>query len=192
MKKVNQSFVFSLFALAAMLLFIQCDLPEKEGAKTLLQLVEERKIPKSKLRILIYKAQRKMEVYYLQEKLITYPCVLGFAPEGDKMHEGDGKTPEGKFGIRSMYAHKSWTYFIWIDYPNGTSWARFKERKKNGTIAKSARIGGEIGIHGVPDGSDDLIDTKTDWTLGCISLKTSHIKDLYLSISKESKIEIYK
>ena len=179
------------FALIALVLFIQCDFISKDVEKTLLEQVKEQKVPKNQLKIKIYKANRRMEVYFKDKRLVTYPCVLGFAPEGDKMMEGDGKTPEGKFGIRSMYAHKNWSYFIWVDYPNGTSWERFKSRKKKGIISKSAKIGGEIGIHGVPDGSDNLIDSKTDWTLGCISLKTAHIKDLYLSISQDSKIEIY-
>lgn len=183
--------VIGLAATLMLILFVQAVSPAEES-QSLLEQVEKRKIPKKQLRILIYKAQRKMEVYYLKEKLVSYPCVLGFAPDGDKMQEGDGKTPEGKFGIRSMYAHKSWSYFIWVDYPNATSWSRFNERKKKGTLDKKAKIGGEIGIHGVPEGSDDLIDSKTDWTLGCISLKTADIKDLYKSISKDTKIEIYK
>ncbi|TNE53793.1 MAG: hypothetical protein EP338_09700 [Bacteroidetes bacterium] len=157
---------------------------------TLLEQVKQRKIPKEKLTIKIRKKARLLEVYYQEEKLVAYPCVFGFAPEGDKMQEGDGKTPEGNFGIRSMYPHRSWTYFIWIDYPNKTSWARFKKRKAAGTIGNKATIGGEIGIHGVPEGADDWIDQQTDWTLGCISLKTAAIKDLYQSISTKTKIVI--
>src|SRR5690606_37798907 len=108
------------------------------------------------------------------------------------MQQGDGKTPEGTFGIRSMYKHKSWTYFIWFDYPNETSWNRFNERKKNGIIDKSAKIGGEVGIHGVPQGNDDLIKNVSDWTLGCISFTTKDITDLCESISTNTKIEIVK
>lgn len=160
--------------------------------KSLKDIVSERKINGKDLVIYIEKAKRKLHVKYKTEILISYPCVLGFEPNGDKMQQGDGKTPEGKFGIRSMYPHKSWSYFIWIDYPNAESWKRFKKRKADGTIAKDAKIGGEVGIHGVPTGSDDLISSKEDWTLGCISLKTSDITDLYQSISKETTIEIVK
>lgn len=162
----------------------------QEAPKTLEQQISERKIPKKYLKIYIEKAKRTLSVYYQEEKLITYPCVLGYTPEGDKMQEGDGKTPEGIFGVRSMYPHKSWSYFIWIDYPNQQSWSKFNERKKKGDIEQSATIGGEIGIHGVPSGSNKLIDNKQDWTLGCISLKTEHITDLFWSISKQTKIEI--
>ena len=172
--------VLSFFTLSAL----------QEAPKTLEQQVTERKIPKKDLKIYIEKGKRTLSVYFKEEKLVSYPCVLGFAPEGDKMQEGDGKTPEGIFGIRSMYAHKSWSYFIWIDYPNQESWKKFNVRKKRGDISQSATIGGEIGIHGVPSGSNNLIDNKQDWTLGCISLKTEHITDLFQSISKQTKIEI--
>jgi murein L,D-transpeptidase YafK len=167
-------------------------LVSNEPKKTLKKIVTERKIPASELKIIIEKEARTFSVYYKSECLITYPCVLGFAPEGDKMQEGDGKTPEGTFGIKSMYKHKSWSYFIWIDYPNETSWKRFNERKKNGLLDKNATIGGEIGIHGVPQGSDDLIENVSDWTLGCISLSTKNITDVYQSINTKTKIEIVK
>ncbi|MCE3296203.1 MAG: L,D-transpeptidase catalytic domain [Crocinitomicaceae bacterium] len=162
----------------------------KAQGKSLREIVQERKIPGKSLKIYVKKKKRTLSVFYKDSCLITYPCVLGFAPDGDKMQEGDGKTPEGKFGIKSMYPHKSWTYFIWFDYPNATSRERFEKRKKDGTIPKNARIGGEVGIHGVPEGSDSAIDEKQDWTLGCISLKNSDITDLYKSISTETKIEI--
>lgn len=160
------------------------------GQKSLQNIVQERKIPKSELKIFIDKSDYQLSVFYKQEKLITYPCVFGFNAVDDKHQEGDGCTPEGTFGIRSKYAHRSWSYFIWIDYPNKESWRRFNARKANGTIEKSATIGGEVGIHGVPAGMDDLISKRQNWTLGCISLTTAAITDLYKSIGDGTKIEI--
>ena len=142
------------------------------------------------LLILIDKSDYTLQVYHKDSLLITYPCVFGFDPVSDKMQEGDGATPEGDFGIRSMYPHKSWSYFIWIDYPNEESWRRFRKRKADGTIEQSATIGGEVGIHGVPEGTDDMIANKRNWTLGCISLTNEHITDLYKSINSSTKIKI--
>lgn len=161
-----------------------------QAQKSLQETVRSRNIPKNELKILIDKSAYTLSVYHKQDKLITYPCVFGFNPVDDKHQEGDGCTPEGTFGIRSKYAHGSWSYFIWVDYPNKESWRRFNERKAQGKIDKNARIGGEIGIHGVPEGMDDLIDERTNWTLGCISLKTADITDLYKSIGDGTKIEI--
>ena len=163
-----------------------------ETSKTLKEIITERKISSADLLIVVEKSKRTLSVKYKSENLLTYPCVLGFAPEGDKMQEGDGKTPEGKFKIRSMYPHKTWSYFIWFDYPNATSQERFKSRKSKGLIGKNARIGGEIGIHGVPEGNNELIEKGVDWTLGCISLRTEHIADLYQSIGSKTQIEILK
>lgn len=164
----------------------------KESSKTLLEQVTSRKIPKNELLIHINKSAYELKVKYKEETLITYPCVFGFNAVDDKKQEGDGCTPEGNFGIVSMYAHKSWSYFIWIDYPNAESWTKFNANKKSKAIPQDASIGGQVGIHGVPVGSDDLIKNKTNWTLGCISLTTAAITDLYKSIGKKTKILVVK
>ncbi len=157
---------------------------------SLQEIVAAQKIPKNELSILVDKSDYTLAVYHDSKKLIEYPCVLGFNPVDDKSREGDGCTPEGTFKIRSKYAHKSWSYFIWIDYPNASSWEKFKRRKAEGKIPSDATIGGEVGIHGVPTGMNDLIDNKSNWTLGCISLKTEHITDLYKSIGSATTITI--
>lgn len=159
-------------------------------AQSLQSIIQKHAISKSELVIKIDKSAYKLKVLHKDTLLKSYPCVFGFNAIDDKHQEGDGCTPEGEFGIRSMYAHSSWKYFIWIDYPNKESWRRFNQRKKEGVIGSSATIGGEIGIHGVPDGMDDMIDDKENWTLGCISLKNSDITDLYKSINKNTKILI--
>jgi lipoprotein-anchoring transpeptidase ErfK/SrfK len=44
----------------------------------------------------------------------------------------------------------------------------------------------------VPEGSDNWIDDRMNWTLGCISLKNADITDLYESIGKDTKVLIVK
>ena len=163
-----------------------------ESSKTLKEIVSSRKIQPRDLKILVKKSERVVEILFKNELLIQYPCVLGFEPVGDKMQEGDGKTPEGKFKIKAMYPHKSWSYFIWFDYPNQSSYDKFKERKSKKIISHTATIGGEVGFHGVPEKNDEIIEKKIDWTLGCISLSTKNITDLYQSIGLETTIEIIK
>ena len=46
-------------------------------------------------RIVIEKAERRMVLLQDDIPVRTYQIALGFAPEGDKNLEGDGKTPEG-------------------------------------------------------------------------------------------------
>lgn len=160
------------------------------GQESLKSKMQKHHLNSSDLIIQIDKSDRKMTIVADTLELAVYDCVLGFNPIDDKKQEGDGCTPEGIFKIRSMYPHKSWDYFIWIDYPNQESWKKFNQRRREGIIGANASIGGEIGIHGVPENSDSLIDNKVDWTLGCISLRESDIKELYLAISKETIIQI--
>lgn len=162
------------------------DYPQRK----LTEVIAQQRIPKGELKILIDKSDYTLSVLHKDTLLVKYPCVFGFNSVDDKAKEGDGCTPEGTFGIRSMYAHKSWKYFIWIDYPNEESWRRFRSRKASGELEESATIGGEVGIHGVPEGGDYMIDNRSNWTLGCISLKTAHIEDLYKSINGSVKVEI--
>jgi murein L,D-transpeptidase YafK len=122
----------------------------------------------------------------------AYPIVLGGNPVDDKLRQGDQCTPEGTFYIVSKYPHKSWSKFIWINYPTADSWRKHKKAKQNGLIPKDANIGGEIGIHGVPEGLDKLIDLKQNWTLGCISLRNKDINEIYPYIEENTKIVIRK
>lgn len=109
----------------------------------------------------------------------TYPVVFGENPTDDKLMQGDKCTPEGVFHIKSSYPHNSWSYFAWIDYPTEDSWRKHSKAKAEGRIPQSASIGGEIGIHGVPAGYDYVIKQRHHWTLGCISMQTKDIEELF-------------
>lgn len=111
--------------------------------------------------------------------LKQYPCVLGEAPVGDKFMQGDRRTPEGTFTFRGKRVHDQWHKFIWVDYPNAESWRRFRERQASGLIPAGKDIGGEIGIHGVPDGMDAWIERGQDWTWGCIALRNADVDEIY-------------
>lgn len=121
-----------------------------------------------------------------------YPVVFGGNPVDDKLRQGDRCTPEGTFRILSKYPHRSWEKFIWIDYPNEESWRKHRLAKREGRIDESSSIGGEIGIHGVPEGTDHSIDVRLNWTLGCISLKNKDINDLYPFVNKGTRVMIVK
>lgn len=141
-------------------------------------------------RIEIHKSKYQLKLFQQNKLLKTYPVVLGPDPVNDKQREGDGATPEGTFHLRDKYAHAKWSYFLWIDYPTTESWKRFNERKAAGKIPANATIGGEIGIHGVPAGRDDLITQGQNWTLGCISLSNAHITELYSAVQVGTEVKI--
>jgi murein L,D-transpeptidase YafK len=158
--------------------------------QSLRDIMKENHIAKSEISVLVDKSDYTVTVIHEDTNLIIYPCVFGFDAISDKAQEGDGCTPEGVFGIRSKYSHRSWKYFIWIDYPNRESWTKFKTGKTNGEIPSSATIGGEIGVHGVPEGMDFLIAERSNWTLGCVSLTNRDIEDLYKSLGEKTQFKI--
>jgi len=142
-------------------------------------LIDSLRLDAKTIRFHVDKSERRFDVFAGDFLLKTYACVLGEKPVGDKLHQGDRKTPEGTFTFRSKRSHASWHAFIWVDYPNAESYRRFKQRKAEGLIPAGKDIGGEIGIHGVPDGMDHWIDAGEDWTWGCIALKNADVDEIY-------------
>ena len=151
----------------------------KNAHLPLAKIVDSLKLDKKDFWLQVDKSELLLSFMYKDSILKQYPVVLGGNVVDDKRREGDQCTPEGTFTVRALYPHKSWSYFIWFDYPTKESWDKHKKAKADGLIPQDARIGGEVGIHGVPVGKDFIIDEKIHWTLGCVSLKTDAISEIY-------------
>lgn len=161
--------------------------------KPLIELTSEiSDVDENVISILIDKSDYTLQLLSGTTVIKTYPVVFGPNAVDDKKREGDKCTPEGSFTIRDLYPHKKWSKFLWIDYPNEASWKKHQDAKINGEIDQDATIGGEIGIHGVPENDDSLIDEKVNWTLGCISLKNKHIDEVYNYVQKGTMVVIRK
>ena len=156
------------------------------------KLIDSLAINEGSIHILIDKSEYKLFIFSDTTIIKEYPVVFGGNPTSDKLMEGDQCTPEGVFYMVSKYPHKEWSKFIWINYPTDDSWKKHNNAIQDGTIPKDAKIGGEIGIHGVPNGMDKSIDLKYNWTLGCISLKNKDVDEIYPYISTTTKIIIRK
>lgn len=154
------------------------------------ELVKQHVDEASKLMIYIDKSEYKLSLKYQGKTLKEYPVVFGENPVDDKRMEGDMCTPEGRFQLRDLYPHKKWSKFMWINYPTAESEKKFKKSKKQGTIPEDATIGGEVGIHGVPEGKNKLIFEKNNWTWGCISMTNQDVDDLYKVAFKGMQVEI--
>ena len=110
-------------------------------------------------RIVVEKSERKMHLMHGPIKLRSYDVGLGFAPVGDKVQEGDGKTPEGVYYVDRRNPQSQFYLSLGISYPNEADIAEAK--------ALGVDPGGDIFIHGRPKKyQSDLID----WTLGCIAV----------------------
>lgn len=141
--------------------------------------------------VYIIKSEYALKVYDADgEWMATYPVVFGSNDLGDKMMQGDRKTPEGTFHITAKRKHPKWGYFMSIDYPNEESIAKFNQRKAEGKIPYGAKIGGEIGIHGTWPNEDFAIDQYRNWTEGCVSTKNTYIKELFDLLPVGTRVEV--
>ena len=145
---------------------------------------------KSAYYIVIDKSDYELNVYDAEGWLVTFPIVFGNKNQGDKMIQGDRKTPEGTFTIISKRVHNKWSRYMAIDYPTAADIEKFNRRKQQGIIPYNAKIGGDIGIHGTWPNEDYAIDQFQNWTEGCISLKNEHVKQLYNLIPLGTRVTI--
>jgi murein L,D-transpeptidase YafK len=129
--------------------------------------------------IVIDKSDYELKVYDEEGWYATYPIVFGSKDLGDKMREGDRRTPTGTFKVVLKKIHPKWSYELLLDYPTPESHRRFAERKAKGLIPKSARIGDGIAIHATRPEEEWTIDNYYNWTDGCVSVKYSEMKELY-------------
>ena len=129
--------------------------------------------------VVVNKGARKMYLFHGDKVLEQYDIKLGFAPEGHKQFEGDGRTPEGIYRIDRRNPNSKYHLSIGISYPNQADVAAAE--------AMGKRPGGDIFIHGqeFPFKAD-----KGDWTWGCISVKNTEIEDIYAMVRDGTPIAI--
>ena len=119
--------------------------------------------------------------------LRTYPSGLGFAPEGHKQFEGDGRTPEGSYLIDRRNPDSLFHLSIGISYPNETDIA-FAD-------AQGRSPGKDIFIHGGPRRAIDPMNVREmnvrDWTAGCISVTDRQVEEIYAMVQDGTPIDIH-
>lgn len=153
--------------------------------------------PIEKPRIVVYKKDRKLELYSGQTLLKTYRVGLGFNPVADKQREGDGATPEGDFYVFVKNNKSAYYLSLGVSYPNVEDAQR---GLRDGLITKAqydtivdaqkrkvappqyTKLGGLIYIHGNGAGSD--------WTLGCVALENEQMKELFDAVSVGTPVQI--
>jgi murein L,D-transpeptidase YafK len=135
--------------------------------------------PSNPYYIIVDKSDYELKVYDDEGWFATYPIVFGSKDLGDKMREGDRRTPTGQFKVVLKKIHPKWGPELLLDYPNDESFRRFKDRKTKGLIPKNARIGDGIAIHATRPNEEWTVDNFFNWTDGCVSVKYSEMKGLY-------------
>ncbi len=114
----------------------------------------------------------------------TYPVMaLGANPIGQKVYEGDERTPEGHYFIEEKHPSQNFQKFLKISYPN----------EKDRELAKRFNMppGGSVGIHGDRGGMAGFWQRfKKDWTDGCVAMRNADIEEIYEMVAVGTPILI--
>jgi len=124
--------------------------------------------------IVVFKEAHLLTLYVRGAPAGTYAIDLGFNWTADKLHEGDGATPEGRYRVVGRMGRTTSIYYkaLLLDYPNADDRAEFARARRNGDLPAAARIGGLIEIHGGGGRSQD-------WTTGCVAVANGDMDDLF-------------
>lgn len=135
-------------------------------------------------RVLVEKGARKLHLLKDGEQIRTFDIALGMYPDGDKLREGDQKTPEGTYTLDTRNPDSDFFLSIHISYPS------MRDRRDSG--AKGLDPGGQIMIHGQPNEPTYSAGyySKEDWTNGCIAVSNSDMIDIWLMTPNDIPIEI--
>ena len=132
-------------------------------------------------RLRIHKGERLLFLDHGDRVLKTFPIGLGFAPEGHKQFEGDGRTPEGSYVIDRRNPNSLFHLSVGISYPNADDVAYAE--------AQGRSPGGDIFIHGGPRRGIDPVGVR-DWTAGCIATTDREIERIYAMVKDGTPIDI--
>jgi murein L,D-transpeptidase YafK len=155
------------------------------------------RLPLAEPRVVVEKGARRLRLYAGGELVRVRRVALGFEPSGDKVKQGDGRTPEGDFYVCMKNEKSNFYLSLGLNYPNEEDAGR---GLRDGLITKAAAasivrankagrcpawntaLGGEIFIHGG--------GTASDWTFGCVALENTEIKELFDTIPKGTPVSI--
>ena len=120
-------------------------------------------------RLHVLKGERLLRLEAGDRVVREYQVGLGFAPEGPKQYQGDGRTPEGLYRIDRRNPRSAYHLALGVSYPNQ------EDRIRAWADGKSP--GGDIFLHGSPNGADP--EPTGDWTRGCIAVRNAEIEEIW-------------
>ena len=169
------------------------DMEKRNGSPTSKPILRALRNPS----VVIKKKERSLELYDGEKLVKTYSMVLGFEPAGDKLKEGDGKTPEGEFYVFGKNPKSRFHLSLGLSYPSiddarrGLGDGLISKAEHDAIVSainkkeippQKTALGGEIYIHGG--------GIAGDWTLGCVAMKNEDIEELFRTLPVGTKVTI--
>jgi murein L,D-transpeptidase YafK len=121
--------------------------------------------------VVVKKSERKLYLISGQTVLKSYHIGLGSQPVGDKLFEGDGKTPEGVYFINRKNPASRYHLSLGLSYPSAEDVAQ--------AAMLGLRPGGDIMIHGLGPEGRLMAQRRPDWTAGCIAVTDEEIEEIF-------------
>ena len=134
--------------------------------------------------VLVKKSERKLYLLADGEVMRTYDIALGLVPEGDKVREGDFKTPEGNYLLTDRLIDSQFFLAIKVSYPDPSD------------VELARRLGvspgGRIMIHGQPNEPKHsaAFYANNDWTNGCIAVSNAAMVDIWQLTTENTPVTI--
>lgn len=123
--------------------------------------------------VVVQKRNRTLSLWKNSRLIKTFSIMaMGANPVGQKVYEGDERTPEGQYYISRKHVSQNFQKFLGISYPN----------EKDKILAQRFGLspGGNVGIHGDSGGELGAVQrTKSNWTDGCIAMRNNDIEQIY-------------
>jgi murein L,D-transpeptidase YafK len=135
--------------------------------------------------VIVRKSARELQLLHSGRVLKTYRIALGWAPDGPKRQEGDGRTPEGVYTLDWRNANSDFYRSIHVSYP--------REGDQEHARRWGVSAGGLIMLHGLPNGmpAERVGHPYVDWTNGCIALTNEEIDEIWARVEDGTTIIIY-
>jgi len=169
---------FPILALLGALILSGCAATTKPDAYAALNLKNIKDVPEV-TQLLMKKADRKLYLLHGDKVVRAYDIDLGFNPEGHKLQQGDGRTPEGLYYIDRRNPQSRFHRSIGISYPNAQDRAQARKR--------GVSPGGDIFIHGEAKWA---ANSGRDWTWGCAALPDEKMNEIWALVPVGTPIMI--
>jgi murein L,D-transpeptidase YafK len=140
--------------------------------------------PQEADKVVVVKALRELRLLADGEVFRTYDVSLGREPVGDKLWEGDGRTPEGRYTLDFKNENSAFYRSIRVSYPNEQDWREAR--------ALGVHPGSDIMIHGLKPEFADIGrgHLREDWTEGCIAVTNAEMDEIWQLVPVGTPIEI--